>query len=57
MKVGAATWRLYVAKETGESAHPDLYAMALIVALTGTLTGTEYSVPTVLVGIVIPSVV
>ena len=39
-----------------ESAHPDSYPMAFSVSLTATLTGEEYCVPYVLVG-VLPSVV
>jgi hypothetical protein len=46
----------YAAVARGESVKPALYAIALMVSLVSTLTGAEYAVPTVSVG-VLPSVV
>lgn len=55
--VGAATASVYVPVVPGLSAHPVRYATAFSVVDTPTVTAPVYSVPTVALGAVTPSVV
>jgi len=52
----AGVFMTYFAELTIELVRPPEYAIAVIVSLVVTLTGVEYSVPVVLVG-VLPSIV
>jgi len=54
--VGAAVVKVFVAVATARSGYSAAYAMAMIVVLRITVTGPAYTVPTVSLGVVTPSV-